>query len=320
MRRRALALSLVSVLLLGSAACGDDAATPEGAPSSSEGGIPGLTVTGKFGEGIDVKVDAPIETDEPQADVVTAGGGAPVEAGQAALLHLYIGNGTSGKGGISTYDQGQPVQVMMSEDQLFTVLLDQLVGQPSGSRIAVAAPVKDIWGKQGAPQLKLKPSDTAVLVADIISAPPAEVLDGPQGTPVEPPADAPRVVEEDGKVVGLDWSDAPKKAPKELTVIPLIEGDGPEAKAGSLVTFDYFGAVWGEKQPFDESYSGKPVPFGVGIGGLIPAWDKTIPGLTRGSRVLIIAPPDQAYGSQERPGIPADSTLVFVVDVLGVDA
>lgn len=320
MRRRALALSLVSVLLLGSAACGNDAGTPEGTPSSADGSIPGLTVKGAVGEGIDVKVDAPLETDEPQAQVVTAGDGAPVEAGQAALLHLYIGNGTSGKPGISTYDEGQPVQVMMSEDQLFKVLLDQLVGQPSGSRIAVAAPVKDIWGKQGAPQLQLKASDTAVLVADIISAPPADVLDGPQGTPVDPPADAPKVVEKDGQVTGFDWSDAPKKAPKELTVIPLIEGDGPEAKAGSLVTFDYFGAVWGEEKPFDESYSSEPVPFGVGIGGLIPAWDEAIPGLKRGSRVLIIAPPDQAYGDTERPGIPAGSTLVFVVDVLGVDS
>jgi peptidylprolyl isomerase len=318
--RRLLALSFVPIMLLGTAACGDGTADPAAGPSTAGDGIEGLTVTGKVGEGMDVKVDAPIETDEPQAEVVTAGHGAPVEAGQAALLHLYIGNGTSGKAGISTYDEGQPVQVTMSEDQLFKVLLDQLVGQPSGSRIAVAAPVKDIWGNQGAPQLQLKAKDTAVFVADIVSAPPAEVLDGPKGTPVDPPADAPKVVEEDGQVVGFDWSEAPEKPPTKLTVIPLVEGDGPAAEAGSLVTFDYFGAVWGQEQPFDESYSGEPVPFGVGIGGLIPAWDETIPGLTRGSRVLIIAPPEQAYGDQERPGIPANSTLVFVVDVLGVDA
>jgi peptidylprolyl isomerase len=77
--------------------------------------------------------------------------------------------------------------------------------------------------------------------------------------------------------------------------------------------------VWGAKNPFDESYSKAPVPFGVGVNGLIPAWDKSIPGLERGSRVLIIAPPADGYGDQARPGIPANSTLVFVVDVLGVD-
>jgi peptidylprolyl isomerase len=317
--RRLLALSVVSALMLGTAACGEDAPAPEGAASSAGDGIPGLAVTGAVGEAIDVKVEEPVKSEEPQSEVLTAGHGNPVQAGQAALLHLYIGNG-NGKSGITTYDEGAPVQVTMSEDQLFKVLLDELVGEPSGSRVAVAAPVRDVWGEQGAPQLKLKADDTAILVADIISAPPAEVLEGPDGTPVDPPADAPRVLEEGGKVVGFDWSDAPKKAPGKLTVIPLIEGDGPAAEQGSLVTFDYFGSVWGAEKPFDESYSAEPVPFGVGIGGLIPAWDKTIPGLTRGSRVLIIAPPGQAYGSQERPGIPADSTLVFVVDVLGVDA
>ena len=34
---------------------------------------------------------------------------------------------------------------------------------------------------------------------------------------------------------------------------------------------------------------------------------------------MIIAPPEDGYGDQARPGIPANSTLVFVVDVLGVD-
>jgi peptidylprolyl isomerase len=62
------------------------------------------------------------------------------------------------------------------------------------------------------------------------------------------------------------------------------------------------------------------VPFGVGVNGHIPAWDKVIPGLKQGSRVLIIAPPKDGYGSRGQSGIPANSTLTFVVDVLGVDS
>ena len=107
---------------------------------------------------------------------------------------------------------------------------------------------------------------------------PAEVLDGPQGESVEPPADTPTVVEKDGQVTGIDWSTAPKKAPEELTVIPLVEGDGPEAAKESMVTFDYYGAVYGEDKPFDESYSREPTAFGVGVNQLIPAWDKAIAG------------------------------------------
>jgi FKBP-type peptidyl-prolyl cis-trans isomerase len=314
--RRLIALSVASLLLLGTAACGNES---DVSTSEADGGsIPGLTVKGEVGEGVDVTMDAPLKK-TTDSQVITEGDGNTLATSDYFLLHLYIGNATSGKDAISTYDQGNPIQVQASENQLFKVVLDAIVGQPRGSRVAVTAPVKEVWGPQGAPQLGLKASDEAVFVADIISVQPKEVIDGPSGEEVDPPSDAPTVEEKDGKVTGLDWSSAPKKAPKDLTVIPLVEGDGPVAEAESMVTFNYYGAVWGEDKPFDESYSREPRPFGVGVGGLIPAWDKKIPDLKRGSRVLIIAPADEAYGDREQPNIPADSTLAFVVDVLGVD-
>jgi peptidylprolyl isomerase len=316
-RRRLIALSVVSLLLFGTAACGDDAESPESSSSGSE--IDGLSVEGAVGEELTVDMEAPLGGEGTKSEVLETGEGNPLKLNESALLHLYIGNATSGKDAISTYDQGVPIQVTASEDQLFKAVLDNIVDQPRGSRVAVTAPVKDVWGEQGAPQLKLKASDTALFVADIVSVQPAEVIDGPEGETVEPTSDAPTVEEKDGQVSGLDWSTAPKKAPKKLTVIPLVEGEGPEATAESMVTFDYYGAVYGEDKPFDESYSREPTPFGVGVKGLIPAWDKVIPGLKRGSRVLIIAPPEDAYGDQEQPNIPAGSTLTFVVDVLGVD-
>jgi peptidylprolyl isomerase len=218
-------------------------------------------------------------------------------------------------------DQGTPSQVAMNEKEFFKVIIDSLVGKPQGSRVAIAATVKDVWGSAGAPQLKLKPSDTVLFVIDVLSVEPKDVLSGPKGTKVAAPANAPKVQESGGKVTGIDFSQAPKKAPSKLQVIPLVKGDGPAAKAGRLVTFNYYGAVWGSKKPFDSSFSrGAPVPFGVGVKGLIPAWDKVIPGLKQGSRVLIIAPPGDAYGAQAQSGIPANSTLTFVVDVLGVDS
>lgn len=317
MRRRLLALTVVSLMLFGTAACGED--TPDTAAGDTSGALAGMTVGGEVGDAMKVSYDGKVDVDAAESEVLTEGDGNPVTANGAALVHLYIGNGTNGKQAINTYDQGPAVQVTMSEDQLFKPVLDAVIGATRGSRVAIAAPVKDVWGAQGQPQFKLKASDTAVFVADIISVQPDEVVDGPQGEEVAPPKDAPQVVEKDGQVTGFDWSDAPKKAPEKLTVIPLTEGDGPVAQAESMVTFDYFGAVWGAKKPFDESYSREPVPFGVGVGGLIPAWDESIPDLKRGSRVMIIAPPSAGYGDQARPGIPANSTLVFIVDVLGVD-
>lgn len=317
MQRRLLALLAALLMVLVVSSCGSGDTTDE---TTDSGPLASVSAEGSVGEELSVAYDGKVTADQAETAVLEEGDGNPVEPNSTILMHLYIGNGTSGKQSINTYEQGKAVSVKMSEDQLFKPVLDAVVGQKSGSRIAVAASVEEIWGEQGQPQLQLKAADTAVFVADIVSVEPVEVLDSPQGEEVEPPADAPKVVEEDGEVTAIDWSDAPKKAPKELQVITLVEGDGPEVEAQEMVTFDYFGAVWGEKKPFDESFSREPTAFAVGVNSLIPAWDEEIPGLTRGSRVMIIAPPESAYGDQDQPNIPGGSTLVFVVDVLGVDA
>ncbi|MND02067.1 FK506-binding protein [compost metagenome] len=74
------------------------------------------------------------------------------------------------------------------------------------------------------------------------------------------------------------------------------------------------------KEAFDESYTGEPITFAVGANSLIDAWDEGLIGVKEGSRVMIIAPPEKAYGAQgSPPTIPANATLVFVLDVLDVD-
>ena len=103
----------------------------------------------------------------------------------------------------------------MSEKQFFKVVIDSLVGKPQGSRVAIAATVKDVWGSAGAPQLKLKPSDTVLFMVDVLSWRPKDVLDAPRAAKVDAPADAPKVVERGGKVTGIDFSAAPK-APTKL--------------------------------------------------------------------------------------------------------
>lgn len=325
MRRRLAALTVVSLMVFGTAACGGDPAEPSDSASASDVDmgqkIPGLQVTGKVGTPPKVKVDAPLKVDETETEVVTAGEGNPVVEGQTALLHITVVNGNTGKKAASTYDQSTPASVEMSEGRIFPALLDALVGKPQGSRVAVAGTVKETYGQGGAQQLGLKPSDTVVFVVDVVSVPPADVLKGPQGDEVTPPDDVPAVEEKGGKVTGLDFSEAPAKPSGKLQVIPLIEGDGPPARDDSLVTFDYFGEVWGGKKPFDESYSRQPVTFPLGVGQLIKAWDQGLVGVKKGSRVMIIAPPDYGYGPNGNPqaGIQGTDTLVFIVDVLGVD-
>jgi peptidylprolyl isomerase len=320
--RRAFVLLLASLMLL-LAACGGGGDTSTKKKSDVDMGdkITGLTVTGKFGAQPTVKVAKAVKADKPETQVITAGTGKPVVANKKAMFDIYLAKGSDGSKLYSDLDRGTPTQVSMQENQFFKVVIDSLVGKPQGSRVAIAATVKDVWGAAGVPQLKLKTTDTVLFVIDVLSVEPTNVLSGPKGAEVSAPATAPKVEQSGSKVTGIDFSKAPKKAPTKLEVIPLVKGTGPAAKSGHLVTFNYYGAVYGAKKAFDSSFSrGAPVPFGVGVNGLIPAWDKVIPGLKQGSRVLIIAPPKYAYGSRKQQNIPANSTLTFVVDVLGVDS
>jgi peptidylprolyl isomerase len=321
--RRLLILLAASLLLL-AAACGNGSGTaaPSRSPKLDTGShIPGVTVSGQEGSEPTVHIKPPLKVGSPVTQVVDAGSGNPVVAGQPALVHLYLANGTTGKKVATTYDSGVPTQVMMSQGQFFAPLVKALVGKPQGSRIAFADTVKDIYGAAGAKQVHLKPSDTLLFVVDVVSVQPTHVAKGPSGAPQRVPAGLPSVVQKNGDVTNLDFSKAASKPPGRLRVVPLVKGNGPPARDDSFVTFDYFGEVYGAKKPFDESYTKQPVTFPLGIGQLIQAWDKGLVGVRQGSRVMIVAPADVAYGPQGNPqgGIPKNATLVFVVDVLGVD-
>jgi peptidylprolyl isomerase len=99
-------------------------------------------------------------------------------------------------------------------------------------------------------------------------------------------------------------------------VQPLIEGDGPAVESGQTITVQYSGWLW-DGTPFDSSWErGTPAAFGIGVQQVITGWDEGLVGQKVGSQVLLVVPPDKAYGDTPKETIPAGSTLVFVVDVL----
>jgi peptidylprolyl isomerase len=316
-RRRLAALTVVPLLLLGVAACGGDSGG--GSDSGSSGGetIDGVSVSGEFGSAPKVSVEEPLEVDSTEKQVVIEGEGQTVEEGGIASLHLQVVSGKTGEKTVGTYEQGTPLTGVMAEGQIFPAVIDGVVGESVGSRIAVAATPEDAFGEQGAQQYGIAADETVVFVIDVVSVP----LDGPEGEKAEVPDDAPNIVEDgDGNVTGLSFEDAPAKPAGELQVIPVIEGDGEPVEAGDSVTFDYLGQIYGTKTIFDQSYTDAPRTFSVGTGNLIKAWDEGLVGVKTGSRVLIIAPPEYGYGEGGNPQakIKGTDTLVFVVDILGV--
>lgn len=57
--------------------------------------------------------------------------------------------------------------------------------------------------------------------------------------------------------------------------------------------------------------------FVLGAGQVIQGWEKGLEGAALGQVIKLEIPPELAYGNTERPGIPANSTLVFTVEVVG---
>jgi FKBP-type peptidyl-prolyl cis-trans isomerase len=114
--------------------------------------------------------------------------------------------------------------------------------------------------------------------------------------------------------------DTAAEPPAELTVETITEGDGKEIGANSLVSVQYVGSTWSDGQVFQSSWADGPLEFP--IAGVIPGWQQGLQGVPEGSRVLLIIPPELAYGSNPPPGsgIEADETLVFVVDVVEVQS
>jgi peptidylprolyl isomerase len=305
------AAAAVLALALTAAACGSTAKKEEPTDLRQQ-----IKITGDFGAKPVIDITTPLELEESSSWVAEAGQGDKVGEESTAIVQLTMADGRTGKTVISTFDQGQrPLEAKLG-DQIFPSLAQALAGKPAASRLVVASTAEDAYGKDGAPQLGLEAGDPVVMVADILSTDPTSVLDGPSGPSTTPPATAPRLLEEDSRPVGFDFAGARK--PKKLVVVPLREGTGPEVVAPDRIAADYLGQVWGAAKPFQETFTKEPAGFSVGLSLVIKAWDRALVGQKEGARVMIISPPADAYAGAAQPGIPANSTLVFVVDVLGV--
>ncbi|MFB7668732.1 FKBP-type peptidyl-prolyl cis-trans isomerase [Kitasatospora sp. NPDC056138] len=110
------------------------------------------------------------------------------------------------------------------------------------------------------------------------------------------------------------------EAPTELQIRDIKVGEGAEAKAGAMVEVHYVGVTFETGEEFDASWNrNQSFRFPLGAGRVIKGWDQGVQGMKVGGRRELVIPAHLAYGNQSpSPLIPAGSTLIFVVDLLGV--
>lgn len=104
----------------------------------------------------------------------------------------------------------------------------------------------------------------------------------------------------------------------------LVVGTGVEATNGRRVTVNYTGWLYSSTATdnkgtqFDSSIGRTPFAFTLGGGQVIAGWDRGVVGMRVGGRRRLVIPPSLGYGSSANGPIPANSTLVFDVELLAV--
>ncbi len=98
----------------------------------------------------------------------------------------------------------------------------------------------------------------------------------------------------------------------------LKEGTGASPKATDKVTVHYKG-TFPDGREFDSSYKrGQPIDFP--LNGVIACWTEGVQRMKTGGKAKLTCPPEIAYGARGAGGvIPPNSTLVFEVELLGVN-
>jgi hypothetical protein len=303
----ALSVAALSAVLL--AGCADSAApdaepTPTGttavdlcdAQVESGAATESVTVEGEVGQMSTATFTAPLDVTELQSTVVTEGSGDPVAAGDLVSYALSAYSADTGEElGSFGYADSPVLPQQISSDSP----LGQMFGCATpGTRVVAAFPASE----QAAGE---------VYIIDLIDVVPSAAW----GEPQEPVDGMPEVeLAEDGAPTITVPDDLEEPSTTELAT--LKKGDGATVASGDTVLVQYTGVLV-DGTVFDSSWeSGAPAQFQTT--GVVAGFGKALEGQTVGSQVLAVIPAAEGYGDAEQGTIPANSTLIFVVDILGV--
>ncbi|MGW5652403.1 FKBP-type peptidyl-prolyl cis-trans isomerase [Streptomyces humi] len=330
MRRRSLLLAAVPAGLVTLAGCGDDSSSSSKAsasPSASassvpppkivDGPLPAITAGTKFDEKPTVAKGSGDPSENLAVKTVIAGGGKAV-AENDFIQANYLGQiWSTAKVFDQSYDR-TPLVMQLAQGSIIDGWRYALAGKKVGSRVLMAVPPKWGYGTSGNSQAGIKGTDTLVFVVDVLAS--FNSRSSSTGKKVaQSDAALPKVgTNTDGKAPSIEIPKA--DPPKKLVSAYVLEGDGQQVQASQTILCQFKGVVWDGGKTFEQTYdSGRLSQFSVAqMQEVVKGLAQGITGKKVGSRVLVVVPPDLAYGNNPPSGgvVKKGSTLVFSVDIL----
>lgn len=134
--------------------------------------------------------------------------------------------------------------------------------------------------------------------------------------PLEPPTDPRNVTFAAELDIDLDRM---TRASSGLYYEDIVEGLGDQATVGAQVGVLYNGWLVNGTLFDARTTPSNPFSFTLGIGQVIAGWDEGVSGMREGGVRMLVIPPQLGYGYASNGPIPANSVLVFRVELLAVD-
>lgn len=291
------------------AACGNSSVSSSA--SSSLPKLEGVSATGESGKQPDLHFKAPLTISQKSYTVLVAGTGAKLKEGDTVCYQYMVYNARTGAQIDSTWKQ-TPLCSLTLNSSLDAGYEQVLTSQNLGASVAFGIPGSQ---ESSSSSSVANSGDAYISVMTLIST--VKTLSKAEGTQVTNiPSDLPKVTSNSSTgEPSIDFNNY--KSNGQFVSQTIIKGSGPVVSSSGSVVVKYSGWVLSTKKQFQSTWSEGNTTASFSLANTIEGFQKGLSGQTVGSQVLLIIPPSMGYGSNAQNGIPANSTLVFVVDILG---
>jgi len=264
---------------------------------------------------------APLVGNKIETKVFETGTGPKVTGNQNVDLEYEIVNAGTGEVAQSSKFNGTDSTPQYLAPGMNPPFCTSLGGVREGSTVAMYLPAKQAHNNQGIPQLKIGKEDAVIFVLKIAKVYLPHAVGNEQAAQTGFPSVVRAVDGTPGVTVPTDspFPKASKNGAEAVALETLLQGAGPVVAKGDSVEIHYAGYTWADGAKFDSSWDKKaPVSFTLSDGAVIPGFLDAIVGQKVGSQIVAVIPPSLGYKDQAQGSIPANSTLVFVIDILGI--